>query len=592
MKTPDQILALYIDRKAAAQGYLTVGNLIRQVYNGEHNVMLPELDANERVAVSNKVLTGIDQHAMRIASTTPTIDCPPFKTGAAALDRAYNRRNTLQAWWYLNNMDRLRRRRARHLIGYASSPVFVRPGPDGYPIWELRDPLSSFPAPSAPDDLTPPDCIFNFKRTLRWLNMYYPDHTPRLTRRDNWGWDDNIDIVQYVDDTELTMIAIGQLTPEGDSNLVSLNSTPNLAGCPLVIVPTRITLDRPQGQFDQMIGMYETEAKLWALHLHAVQRGIFGEAWAMGDNVEIITQADPYDGTIGQITGGEIKEFRLDPGFQQLNSIDRLEAAQRQVGAVPAEFGGEGSGNVRTGRRGQQVLGAAVDMPIQEHQDILAASHQAENYAAIKVAKGYWGNTTKTYHIPFLRAPVTYTPNDTFDTEAQFVRYAYSGTDTNGLVIEGGQRIGMGTLSARSFMDMDPLIHDPEAEADRIIVEGIQKAFLSSIQTQAADPNSPYTPDDLAYLYEQVYDKNVALYKAVQKLQTKKQAEQAQAAQGALPPEAMQPGLAQAGAPGTPGQATPAIAAPSPSMANLTQSLRDLRNPQRTTPAENAQVAG
>jgi hypothetical protein len=143
-------------------------------------------------------------------------------------------------------MDRLRRRRARHLIGYGSTPVLVLPGKDGYPRWEIRDPLSTFAGASAPDDLTPPDCIFTLRRSLRWLQINYPTLTPKLSRRPEWSWDDKIEVVQYVDAEQITMIAVGQLNSEGTNNHVTLTTAPNLAGCPLVVIPGRITLDRLQ----------------------------------------------------------------------------------------------------------------------------------------------------------------------------------------------------------------------------------------------------------------------------------------------------------------------------------------------------------
>ena len=46
------------------------------------------------------------------------------------------------------------RRRARHLVGYGSTPVLIRPGKDGIPRWEVRDPLTTYPAPSDPDGVT------------------------------------------------------------------------------------------------------------------------------------------------------------------------------------------------------------------------------------------------------------------------------------------------------------------------------------------------------------------------------------------------------------------------------------------------------
>lgn len=594
MRDKGTIVSLFQDRKKHWGRVHAAGALIKQVYNGELELVLPDLETTTRAAVANLIMTGVDQHAMRIASVMPNIVCPPLKSGNAARNRADNRRMALQSWWYLNKIPRLQRRRARHLIGYSMSPVLVRPDKCGYPVWEMRDPLSTFPAPSDPDDLCPSDTIFCFKRTLRWLEIHYPEVAPRISRPANAHGDDMFEVIQYIDAEQITMIVLGQENERGDFNHVTLSTTSNLAGRPLVIVPGRITLDRLQGQFDQMIGMYEAQATLWALHIEAVKRGIFGELYAVAkDNGEFpeVEPADPYTGEIGRISGGTLQPVRADPGFQQLQAMDRLEASQRGTGAVPAEFGGEGASNVRTGRRGSQVLSSTVDYPIQEAQELLAASLQEENDAAMDIALAWWPNTSRTFAIPYAREPVTYTPAETFDTKAQFVQYSFAGSDTNGLVIEAGQRIGMGTLSKETFMAIDPLVQDPDAEMDRITLEGVRQASLSALQTQAADPAGPYQPADMARLEELIYDKNLPLFKAIAKLNDEKQKEQLAAQQGQLSDQAMQPGLGTAGAPGTPQAGQPIGAAP-PSMGNLTNILANLRLQQRSSPAEAGSPTG
>jgi hypothetical protein len=233
-------------------------------------------------------------------------------------------------------------------------------------------------------------------------------------------------------------------------------------------------------------------------------------------------------------------------------------------------------------------MSSAVDSQIQEYQELFAASLQAENERAIKIAKAYWGNTPRTFVIPGWRTPVTYTPNTTFDTESQFVRYAYAGTDTNGLVIEGGQRIGMGTESKLTFMRNDPMIVDPDAEHDQIVLEGIEAAALSAIQTLAADPAGPFQPKDLARLQQLIAEKNMPLYEALQKLHD----ELAQAQQEAQAQKApVQPGLSMPGAPGTADAGAP-IQPPPSGQQNLMSLLHTLRRPQQDSPAEAASVTG
>lgn len=582
MRTKDQIVAAWEARKKSTAKTMSAATKLQQVYNGDYTTVLPELSRNESTSVANLIQNGIDGHAMRIASVIPNIDCPPDRTNRAGRRRAENKHRALLAWWYHNSIPRKMRRRARHLIGLATSPVLIRPAADGIPRWEIRDPLSTYPAATDPDDLLPPDCIFSYRRPYSWLRANYPDAFYSTSKR-HPDPDDLYDILQYIDADDLVLICVGQTQPHQRETPThaELARTVNRAHTPLVVVPGRITMDRLQGQFDQMVGMYEMQSELWALQLHAVKRGIFAETYAQyadPNSSDTFEPADPYLGEVGAIRGGQVVQFRTDPGFQTLPAIDRLERAQRLTGAVPAEMGGESASNIRTGRRGQQLMSSAVDFPVQEHQEILAASCEIENSLAVKIAKAYWGDTQRTLPLPRSRTPATYIPNETFADESQFVTYAYAGADTNGLVIEAGQRIGMGTLSKETFMTLDPLVPDPNAEHDRIVTEAIELAAISAIQAQAADPNGPYRPQDLALLSRYVVEEDLPLYEAIQRVQEAVQAEQQQATEGQLPPEQMQPGLVPAGAPGTP-QA--AIGGPAPAQENLMMLLGALRQNSR-----------
>jgi hypothetical protein len=100
-------------------------------------------------------------------------------------------------------------------------------------------------------------------------------------------------------------------------------------------------------------------------------------------------------------------------------------------------------------------------------------------------------------------------------------------------------------MSKESAREADPLISDPELERDRIVAEAIESALLSSIQAQAADPNGPYQPDDLAYIAQQVQSNKMTLAEAIQAAQKRAQERQATPAPAGAP-ETM-PGLAPPG---------------------------------------------
>ena len=210
-------------------------------------------------------------------------------------------------------------------------------------------------------------------------------------------------------------------------------------------------------------------------------------------------------------------------------------------------FAASSGTNIRTGRRGENVLSATIDFRVQEAQEAFAQSLLAEDKVAIAIEKAYWGNTPKSCFMPgrATAGKVDYTPNKVWETEFHYVAYSAAGSDVNNLIIGLGQRVGTGLMSKESAREADPLIDDPDMEHDRIIAEGVEAALLSSIQQQAANPGGPYQPADLALLVKKVLVDSKSLYDAVSEVdQAAKERQAQQVPAGA--PEA-QPGLAMPG---------------------------------------------
>jgi len=331
---------------------------------------------------------------------------------------------------------------------------------------------------------------------------------------------------------------------------ILLESVPNRTGMPLAVVPQRITLDKPRGQFDGVLGMYYTRARLQALTEIAIERGIFPEEYLIarpGENPEIMQLADGKAGILGVVKGGDIQQLQLNPGYKTDTALDRLERQERLEGAIPAEFGGESATNIRTGRRGEAVLSATVDYRVQEAQEVFANSLLHEDKIAIAIEKAYWGDQQKFFFISSRQSvgQETYVGNKVWQTDFHYVAYSAAGSDVNSLIIGLGQRLGVGLMSKESAREADPLISDPDLEHDRIIAEGVEAALLSSIQQQAANPQGPYQPQDLAYLVKLVVENDEPLFDAVRKTDERARERQAEA----MPmgsPETM-PGLAMAG---------------------------------------------
>lgn len=574
MKTAEEIVDLYYTRSSNHAGVKERMRHIRDHYNGDVIVPLPEIDSTEASAVANLLAQGLDQTAMRIASVTPDIVCPPEDESSKQAEKfAAIRRKALFGWWQNSRIDMQLAKRARHLIGYANTIVQIRFDHDkGCPTWHVRDPLTAYPSNlRGADDMTPADCVFGYERSYGWIRRQYPEAALRFAGGVSdapLDTDRPIELIEYVDHDEYVLVAVrhpansvGMYSQNGDTGpiVAELERVENRTGVCPVVMSQRISLDESKGQFDGILGMYQQQAKLMALEVIAVQKGIFPDTWLVGragEQPTIINPANGLTGEVGVLRGGDLRDMQLQPGFMTNPAIDRLERAQRLTAGVPAEFGGESTSNIRTGRRGDAVLSAVVDFAVQESQRILARSLEAENKIAIAMAKSHAGGKSKSFYVSMgkVKGKVDYVPNKHFTTDENVVSYSHAGADINNLVIAGGQRLQMGTMSKESFMKIDPLVEDVESERDAVTAEQLEQSLLAGIQQQAAAGAIP--PGDVARIMELVRADKMELASAVEKVQREAQERQAEMV-SPTSPEA-QPGIAQ------PGAGAEAMAAPPP----------------------------
>ena len=259
-----------------------------------------------------------------------------------------------------------------------------------------------------------------------------------------------------------------------------------------------------------------------------------------------------------------VSPITLNPGAQVPTAIDRLERAAPR-GRVPAEFGGEAASNIRTGRRGAQVMGDTVDMPLQEYQQIFAASYDAENLRAVRTMKSYFGKQVSMFILPrdgkvkeIPGNPNTYTPDDVFVSDYSKTDYPFLGADASSIPIEIGQRVGTTEMSLQTAREMDPKIDDPALEQSRVLAEGLEKALLGGIEQQLAGGMlDPIVAAKIEIAARQDPTKRFAeIYVAVHEDMQKQQA--AQQGAGAPPGAGLPPGGAAGPSPAAmPGAAVP-----------------------------------
>ena len=596
----NDVIALYRERLKFYGPLHQKMALIASIYNGTMEVPLPDLEENTMPSVPNLLAAGVDQMAGRITSVIPSVSFASIKPGVRSSDRrAQTASRTITGWWQEDRLMMKMKQRGRHQIAYGMSPVVVRwDYKDKRPTWQVRNPMETYPSTEImPGNLSPSDCIFAYRRPVSWLRSKgYGDRLFALTGNYNMPADASILLIEYVNAEETHLVAAGYRTPDpyavSDIDVtgmqlkgVTLEWYANRSGDEMpVVIPMRITLDTAGGQFDNMIGMYYQQAKLMALETIAVEKGIFPDTYLVSRPGEVGRFLDgPHDGRTGMvniIAGGDIREIQSQPGYLTNPTIDRLERNQRVTAGIPAEFGGESSGNIRTGRRGDAVLSAVIDYPVAEAQETFAFSLEEENEVAIALAKSWAGGEKRTIYVGTGNSarPVTYVPDDTFETSEHVVSYPASGADINSLIIGIGQRVGLGIMSKKTAATLDPYIDNPEQEHDEIVAEGLEQALLAGMQQQAAQGAIP--PLVLAKVMTLVRDDRMELAEAFNKVteDAMKAQQEEQAAAGPTPEQAMAPAAMQAMA-GPAGM--PAVQGPSPSQANLGQLLNTLRKGAR-----------
>jgi hypothetical protein len=593
-RTTEEIQQLYRQRKQRLDPMHQRALEVRSAYYGDITLPVPEIDSNEKPLVANFIFESGEQKAQRVASTMPNVYYPSTRPGIQSADqRARDRRLINMAWWDRNRMKLKMRQRARHMVYYASQAVMLRPHlQESRPEWCVRNPLSALPPEMEVGQFVPEDIIFTFTKPLAWLEACYPNqmHYFGINADTQDGF---VTLIEYQDADENVLIASGEKVepsrqPFGQEIrsevAVELERTPNRIGHCTAVIHGGIGLDHARGYYDGTIGMWQAMARLMALEVIGMQRSIWKETWLVddpnSDGAKVVQYADPVRGILGHVSGGKIETIAPEPSAFAPQIIDRLERFIRIEGAVPAELGGESTSNIRTGRRGDQILSSVLDFPIQEMQEILAVALQEENRIAVAIDKAYFP-TKKTVYVSATAGQIDYEANTTFENDVNFVAYSHAGVDAQGLVIELGQMVGTGLISRRSAMESHPLIEDAQSEFDRIGIERVRDALLTGLQQLASDPNMAPIIAKIAKTYtfsgeNEIEDAVLQVHEEMQTMQAAQAQQQAPGMPGAPPGPEAQPGMAA-----PPGAPPAEIQAPPQSLTNLTALLTQLRRGSR-----------
>lgn len=597
MLTVAQLLALWKQRERDAGPKRARDRESLEYFEGNVAVPLPEMDTITRTAVANLMLSGMTALSQRVASTRPMCDFAMDGTSRAAQKRQRAKRRAMTGMWDENRLHLQDRQRARWLFAYATSPVVVRPcylNGQWSVRWEPRSALSAYPAPTPTHlDMSPSDTIFATTLAASKIEAAWPDARDRVRAlrgyRADQPRDDTLTLVEYVGPDAYVCAAVGVRDDttsgfglsddvqavNGRDWCVELERVENRVGRSMAVVLNNISLETPRSQFEGMKGLYDWKATLMAKYYRAVANDVDPATWFVENENgggAIVTVADGPSGTVGHVRGGQLEVLQHTPNAHAATIIDRLEREGRLEGGVSADINGESGTNIRTARRGSELLAAVVDFPIQEAQELLAESRRIEDNLAIDIALAYFPDMSRSW------GGFTFTPRDTFKgsrDDWHTVAYSLAGADANGQVIRIGQLVGTGLMSEATGRASIPDIDDPEFEHDQVIAEQIEKGIMADFMQPSA-PGAPLDVVAKSRVADLVQSDRLELAQAIIKVHEEMQQAQSPAVEPAPPgaPETM-PGL------GGPAQQAGAAAPAGPDLGRLSQLLAQLRTPQQ-----------
>lgn len=584
---------------------------VRDRVNGDVVIPVPEMDDDIPLASLAPLLMaeGVEFPATYAAQMPPSILVPaldPSKTdGSRSLDWASRRRKALYYAWDKSWWELFIGRFYRHLAGYAVSAVVVRTDHDRHlPRIETRDPLSAYPEPKAPEDLTlPSNCGFIQGHSIDWLHHYFPATRDQLPRGAGFAaaqtsegelWD----VVEWIDADE---IVLGVLGPrDGQSSWTSepirwameLGRYPNAIGRCTAIIPKRVTMDRIISQLSNVIGHTDLLAKLMYMDIRATERSVFPDKYVIaktGQNPRLVS-GEWHEGATGEVNLiTDADGIGVLPGTPDPNNkmtMDRIERNFRvSTGLVP-QAGGETYGALRTGRGIDSLMGAALDPKTAELHHIAERYLTEANELILLAYRKVWPKRSYMVSSPLDPGAVKFTPSthieDDYDGEMWLenrVHYPLPGMDDINATQVIGQMLGAELVSKMDARRMHPHVRDPEGTERQITVEQLESFQMQSL-AQRAQQGMP--PIDYSRIIELVMD-GKRLHEAV--MIADREAQERQAAEppppgpGQLAPPETQPGLALPGE-GAEMQQPPAIPQPAESLGNLRELVAAMQAPR------------
>lgn len=583
---------------------------VRDRINGDYVIPMPDVKGEPALAPMGPavIVDAIEGPAMRANTTRPAISVPalePGKTsdGAGSPAFAARRRRLYYGTWHYSAMDLMMGRAYRHLGGYGEMGMTTCwDFENGRAKIELRDPLTTYAAPQAPEDVAEPaDVGFIYGKSAAFIRGAYGDVPGVRDMMEKADAGDALwDILEWIDESNIYIGLLGQRRQFTSSvwgernvgaNAKLLRAWPNRAGMTPAAVGARVTLDKIASTVSRIIGSTDLMDRLTNLDIVAAERAVFPDRYVIGQDgrTPTLVKGKWVDGRTGQtnviLDAQQVGQLTGGPTQVTGQTIGMIERNARGATGASALFGGEVSGSLRSGQTVNALGAMSIDPRIQEMQMIMERKLATINTAVHETTKGY------------LKGKMIFFsgwPSDTGHTEIEakhleskenVVNYPFPGASVSEITVALAQLVGTKMMSRKTARRKHPMIEDAELEEHDSQLETLLEAMEQGYFTQVASGAIPMIAAGDAY---EAISQGKSLVEATRIADEK--ARKLQAAQAPSPEEGMSqapqamPGLSMPGmgAESQPPEEIVTNAGPNGDQENFRMLARALRGGVRT----------
>ena len=573
--TPEEIqyavTNLHYDNQSA---YSTRGR-IRAIMNGGPDGILALLGdqlkgfQDYQIPVPNLMMSGLEHLSQKIGRIPNLkVDVPNNKDSDRARAKADKIARIVTSYDDTQKLDLQMPQVGRWLPGYGFAVWVIREkkGPDGtpYPCAELRDPYNCFPGYFGADQ-QPKEMAIVRRVPKEALARVYPKFAKEIMEKDKYkasplsigsayasAYTDSYNGSWANSNGEGDLIA-EYYNEEGTYIFHMTSSTildfiPNpLDSGPAFVVAKKFAFDRLQGQYDQIIGLMASMAKINVMSIIAMEDAVFTETNISGE-IES-----------GQYRKGRFAVNYLAPGtqvskpasnvpYQIFQQIDRIERQLRVGGSYPVSDDSQSPLSFATGR-GLEELGASMSLMIREYHTVMADAIEMIDAKRLEFDEKMYGGKAKDlsgyYNNQFFSEKYDPSTDIQGAYKTRRVYGAMAGYDEPQKIVTGLQLLQAGIIDTQTLQENLDGLDNLSMVNSRITKEKAEKVLFDSLlaQAQQGDPKATMAviqirknPDSMQGILDKFY--------TAEKPEIP-EAEQELLGGATLPPQGPPPGIAQ-----------------------------------------------